>query len=83
MHISYMSLVKTIAEAVTIELDDLASDVELGLETEDVYNEESSLEGVTESLYWFYDKAVTIIGRPVYDRESVVIDAVEYVRYTY
>lgn len=83
MHISYMSLVKTIAEAVTIELDDLASDVELGLETEDVYNAESSLECVTESLYWFYDKAVTIIGRPVYDRESVVIDAVEYVRYSY
>ena len=83
MHISYMSLVKTIAEAVTIELDDLASDVELGLETEDVYNAESSLEGVTERLYWFYDKAVTIIGRPVYDRESVVIDAMEYVRYSY
>ena len=83
MHISYMSLVKTIAEAVTIELDDLASDVELGLETEDVYNAESSLEGVTESLYWFYDKSVTIIGRPLYDRESVVIDAMEYVRYSY
>lgn len=83
MHISYMSLVKTIAEAVTIELDDLASDVELGLESEDVYNAESSLEGVTERLYWFYDKAVTIIGRPVYDRESVVIDAMEYVRYSY